>query len=417
MTFKKITLVATCAAISLLGTTSTNFANAAGFYIQEQSVKGLGAAFSGSATSIDDASTVFFNPAGMTKLDTLEFTGGVSLIAPDADLTDTGTTAPAGQPVGEKSGNPYNLTPIPNLYGVMPLTDYLWGGVGVSAPFGLGSSYSDGWFGRYDSTDTELKTINITPALAVKATEWLSIGLGVDIQYADANLQAAAFGGTEGLSRLEGNDWSYGYNAGIQIKPLKSTEIGIHYRSAMHHQLEGNISVEGSTGADFSTTGSAKLKLPDIATFGIAHDLTDKTRLMGQATWFGWNNFNDITAISDAGAVLSTTPQNYQTTWAFAFGVEHNWNEQWTFRAGYQYDETPTDDLFRTTRTPDGDRNWFSVGATHKVTPNLDLDLAATYIHVGDGTVNVSRNSGLATVRADTEGQVGILAVGLSYKF
>ena len=392
-------------------------AQAAGFYIQEQSVKGLGYAFSGSTTSIDDASTIYFNPAGMTKLDGAQINAGVHVLMPDSELSDRGTTAPPGRPVGDESDNPYDPSPIPNLYGAVPLTDNFWFGVGVSAPFGLGSEYDDGWFGRYDSTSSELKTINIAPSIALKATEWLSFGLGLDIQYAEANLQGAAFAGTEGLSRLAGDDWSMGYNAGIQIKPIESTQIGFHYRSAMDHKLEGTISAEGTTGADFRTDGSAELNLPDIATMGIEHKINDTTRIMGQATWFGWNNFQDIVAIDNTGNIRSTAVQNYQTTWAFSIGAEHDLNEKWTVRAGYQYDETPTTDLYRTTSTPDGDRNWFSVGATHKLTPKLDLDFAATYIHVGDESINISRNSNLANIRADSEGQVGIVAVGLTYKF
>ena len=316
---------------------------AAGFYIQEQSVRGLGYAFSGSTTSIDDASTIYFNPAGMTKLDGAQVNVGVHAILPDADLSDTGTTAPGALPVGPESDSPYSLTPVPNLFGALPITDQLWIGLGVTAPFGLGNEYDDGWFGRFDSTTTELKTINVAPTIALKATDWLSLGAGLDVQYADANLQANAFAGAEGLSRLVGDDVSIGYNAGIQIKPCETTEIGIHYRSAISHELEGIISAEGTGAGDFRVGGSADLNLPDIATFGVAHDLTEDTRIMAQATWFGWNNFQDITAIDNAGTQRSQVVQNYQTTWAFSVGAEHDINEDWTVRAGYQYDENTND--------------------------------------------------------------------------
>ncbi len=413
MTFKKYAFMGSCAVLAIF---AAPYANAAGFYIQEQSVKGLGAAFSGSSTSIEDASTVYFNPAGMTKLEEMQGNLGVHLIAPDSNLEDTGTTLPPGITESDNNSN-FSIEPVPNAYGVIPLTDKIWAGFGTSAPFGLGSEYDHDFFGRYDATQTDLKTINFTTAMAYKATEWLSVGLGVDVQYADANLQSAAFAGTEGISRLEGDDWSYGYNVGVQIKPFERAEIGVHYRSAIKHELHGTISAEGTGAGDFRTTGSADLDLPDIATFGAAYDLTNKTRLMAQATWFGWNNFEDITAVSSAGTVISSVTQNYENTWAFAFGVEHDWNDQWTVRAGYQHDETPTNDEFRTTRTPDGDRNWFSTGATFKYTDHIELDFAATYIDVGDETVNVSRNAGLSNVRADTDGRVGIISAAFNYKF
>lgn len=402
-------------------------AHAAGFYIQEQSVKGLGTAFSSSATSLEDASTVYFNPAGMTKLNDVQINVGTHLLIPSADLNNTGSTfdfngpAPGGVGpiVGNDGGNPYSATPVPNFFVTAPvIQDKLWAGFGISAPFGLANDYNDGWFGRYDSTKTELTTINVSPSLAIKATDWLSIGGGVDIQYAEAELKSAISNiVSEGVSTLEGDDWSVGYNVGLQLAPLENTEIGIHYRSAMSHTLDGRISVQGLSAGNFDVAGTADLNLPDIATFGIAQDISEHFRLFGQATWFGWNNFEDIHAKNDAGGTISNTLQNYQTTWAFSVGGEYDVNEKWTLRAGYQHDSTPTTDEYRTSRTPDGDRNWFSAGATYNVMPNLDLDLAATYIDISEETINLSRNSGLANITADTEGSVGIIALGLTYRF
>lgn len=405
--------------LSLFVFTPNQQSQAAGFYIQEQSVKGLGSAFSGSVTSLEDASTIFFNPAGMAKLDRPQINAGAHVLIPNSHLTDTGSTFPGASVALNDGGNPYSPTPIPNFYAAYPVVqDRLWAGIGVSAPFGLSNDYKDGWFGRFDSTETSLTTINIQPSIAVKATDWLSIGGGLDIQYVDAKLKSAASNvASEGLSTLKGDDVSYGYNVGIQIKPLPHTEIGAHYRSSVEHTLDGRISVEGLTAGNFDVAGTADLNLPDIATFGIAHDVTDKLRLTGQATWFGWNSFQEIRAVNQAGTTLSNVVQNYQTTWAFAIGGEYDVNDKLTVRAGYQHDETPTTDLYRSSRTPDGDRNWFSAGGSYKLNTNMEIDFAATYIDISDETINVSRNSGLATVRADTEGSVGIVALGLTYKF
>lgn len=421
MNLKKLT--ATILSTSLLVATGHSV-QAAGFYIQEQSVKGLGSAFSGSTTSIDDASTVYFNPAGMTKLDRAQINAGVDFIIPDADIRDTGTVNAVGG-LGVATGNPYEVTPVPHLYGVAPLGDLiglpLWVGIGVSAPFGLGSDYTDNYFARYDSTDTHLKTINIAPSIAVKATDWLSLGGGIDVQYAEADLKSAVFvgAGTVGQSQLKGDDWTVGYNIGLQVQPTfsPSTEIGLHYRSAISHTLEGEINIEGTTVGDSSTPGGADLDLPDILTFGVAHDITPETRVMGQATWFGWNNFQDIHAKNKAGGTISNTVQNYSNTMAFAVGAEHDLNETWTIRAGYQFDETPTNNTFRTTRTPDGNRNWFSGGATYKLNDNLEFDFAATYIDVSEEKINLQRNGAVSAIRAKTGGDVKIVSVGLSYKF
>ena len=123
-------------------------ANAAGFYLQEQSVRGLGSAFSGSTTNLDDASTIFFNPAGMTKLDGLQAQGGVHVLLPSSDLDDTGTTSgpSGGLPVGGDSSNPYSASPVPNGFLSYQVSDKLWAGIGLTAPYGLSSEYDAGWF-------------------------------------------------------------------------------------------------------------------------------------------------------------------------------------------------------------------------------------------------------------------------------
>lgn len=403
---------------------------AAGFYLQEQSVSGLGAAFAGQAAIARDASIVYFNPAAMTQLDGAQMNAAVHLLSPSTSITNTGSTIDTNPAAGvttttisgDNGGNPYDLSPLPNLHMAMPLAnDRLWAGFSLSAPFGLANEYNEGWFGRFDSTKTELKTIDLAPSLAYKINDRLSIGGGVNVQFAEAELNSAVRVVSEGDSSLKGKDWSAGYNAGLFFKPTPTTDMGLHYRSKISHTLDGRIVVTGtgSAAVNRDDSGVADLNLPDIAQFAIAQDVNERLTLLGSATWFGWNRFESIRAVNDAGTEISNVVQNYQTTWAFAVGAEYTLSDEWTVRGGYQFDETPTTDEYRTSRTPDGDRNWFSGGGTYKINDVLSLDIAATYIHVGEGTLSLSRNipTALADIRADTEGEVGIFAMGLNYKF
>lgn len=397
-------------------------ANAAGFFIQEQSVSGLGAAFAGQAAMPRDASTIFFNPAGMTYLNGTNGNIGVHLLAPYSDVDDTGTSnALLGQPTGGDTDNPYDIEPVPNAFLSHQINDRYWVGVGVTAPFGLVNDYDDDYFARYDSISTELITINLQPSFAAKISDRLSFGAGVDIQYADAELKAAVFnplagGVTEGVSTLEGDDISFGYNIGMMYDATPDTRLGLHYRSQVNHKLDGNISAAGTTGADFSLNGEANLNLPEIVNFGAAHQINDQWTVMGGLTWFGWSNFERITAVTDGGTVLQDQAQNYKNTWAVNLGAEYEYSPEWTFRGGVQYDETPTQDGFRSTRTPDGDRIWVSSGATYNIDEKWSFDMAATYINVGEEDIDLVRNTG-SSIQAENNGHVGILAVGLNYKF
>lgn len=421
--FRNTLLMATVAVVAL---GVTRQADAAGFYIQEQSVQGLGGAFSGGVSNLNDPSTIFFNPAGMTRLQGYQAQAGANLLVPTSKIKDRGTTAPPTATLGGKSGNPYDPSPVPNAYLSAEIGNGFWGGIGITAPYGLASEYKQGWFGRFDSTKTELTIIDIQPTLAYKINDMISIGAGVNFQHSDADLRSRVMLGaaTEGNNKLTGKDWGYGYSIGVQIKPIESTTIGLNYKSEVHHNMKGQIQVTTLAGTvvgagTLTTPGSAKLTTPDQASLGVSHKVNDRLTLQGQATWFGWNNFDNISAFRNTGALASRVDQNYQTTWAFALGAEYVATEAWTLRGGVQFDETPTTDLYRTSRTPDGDRTWLSVGATYDINPAWDLDMAATYIFIGDEDIALTRTTatGNSVIRGETEGSVGILALAATYKF
>lgn len=392
-------------------------AEAAGFYIQEQSVSGLGNAFAGQVASPRDSSIVYFNPAGMAHLKGTNINVGVHVIAPDADLKDNGSTLALGSATGPNPSNPYDPTPVPNgSISYETIEDTLWLGVVVAAPFGLGSDYGTEWFGRNDSTKTHLETIEITPSFAYKVNETLSIGGGITYSKSDATLESVTTTApnTDQFTQLKGDDHAFGWNVGVMYEPIEGTMLGAHYRSGIHHDLEGNLTSPAGVNA-----ATAELDLPDIAQIGINQRINEKWSVQAGATWFGWNSFDNITAVSLANTQLTRIEQNYQTTWAFAVGAEYEMNDKWTLRAGYQFDETPTTDEYRTSRTPDGDRHWFAAGATYDINDKFSLDMAATYIDVGEESINVTRNvtGALADVRGDTDGSVAIVALGLNYKF
>ena len=421
--------VAVTSALALLA--GAQPADAAGFYIKEQSVTGLGRAFAGESAISEDASTIFFNPAGMTRLQGPEASAGVHLLVPRADLENRGSTSTARTAIGAVTrpigggdgGNPYDPTPVPNAYFAYPLMDRdLWVGLGVSAPFGLANKYNADWFGRYDSIETELLTINIAPSVAYKVLDWVSIGGGIDIQYADAKLTNAIFAGPAGdvISNLEGNDWSVGYNVGVLFEPLPTTRIGVHYRSRIDHTLDGDVKLN-RTGASLSNLpGTADLDLPDIIAVGFTHDVTPDLTLMAEYNWYGWSSFKEI-RVKRSGLADQVVTQNYDDTFSVAVGAQYKLNEAWTVRSGFQYDETPTVNGFRSTRTPDGDRYWLSAGLSYDVSDNFTVDVAYTHVFIDDADID-TRQPGAAPIlstntRAVSEGSVDIFAAALRYKF
>ncbi len=400
----------------------------AGFFIQEQSTSGLGASFAGEAAMPRNASILFYNPAGMTYLEGRQLNAGAHVIIPMADLDNTGSNLVGGLragPVGGDVDNPYSPTPVPNFHFATPLSEIpnTWLGLSISAPFGLSNEYDQESFVRYDSIKTSLKTYNIQPSVAYKFNDRLSFGGGIDIQYADAELsQAVDLGLADGVSEFAGSDTSVGWNVGLMYEPAEDWRLGAHYRSGISHDLNLNFTTFAPGGVVVASDGgaSADLELPDIATLAAAYDYNDQWTVMGHVMWFGWSNFDSITALSSASTVITSLPQNYENTFAYALGAEYEHSDVWTFRGGVQYDETPTQDGFRSTRTPDGDRIWGSVGATYSMNEAMDIDFSATYIDVAGEDINVSRiqpSGAVANINAEAKQRIGIFAVGLNYKF
>lgn len=433
------------AAASAASAVSTQ-AQAAGFYLQEQSVSQQGSAFAGAVANPEDASTIFFNPAGMTQLSTPSISGGVSVLVPKTEIRNTGSTAgpTAGAGAayaGSQGGNPFDPTPVPSFYGVYPVEGgNVWLGIGVSSPFGLANDYGENWFGRYDSTKSELLSVNVAPVIAYKFNDRLSVGGGPNIQYVKARLEnalpcpAAICGGaaftpaTDGLSVLKGDSIGFGFNIGAMYALNDRTQFGVHYRSKMDQTVDGEVDVSGLLGPLAANNGvrfaEAELKQPDTASIGFAHKYDDRLTILGSASWFGWSNFDEIRVEFDAGGPDSVTPEAFDDSFSVALGAKWQQNENWTFRGGVQYDQTPTTLPDRSTRTPDGDRYWLSLGATYNVNDRLSLDLAASHLFITDGDIALTKRfyAGSAVdttvnVNGRAESSVEIFSLQANWKF
>ncbi|MGB8276289.1 MAG: outer membrane protein transport protein [Alphaproteobacteria bacterium] len=417
----------------------------AGFALQEQGPLGLGRANAGQAAAAADASTAFFNPAGLTELSRAQAAAGVHVVVPRIGLTDRGSTAATPGSLGAAvavgggdGGNPAKPTPIGSLYGVWPMPDgQTWLALALNAPFGLGVKYDDGWFGRYDSTESRLTVLDMAPTLARRITDWLSIGAGLDVQHANAKLANAvpnplAAGGptaaTDGLFRAQGTSTAVGVNVGVLIKPDGATRIGLHYRSAITHELAGTAVIAGLTGALAGNNGPVKFKgdlnLPDMATLGAAFDVTDRLTLLGHVSWTGWSAFKEIRFRFADGRADAVTPAHYRDTWSAAVGAEFALSRVWQIRTGFEFDETPTVDGFRDTRVPDGNRYWIAAGTSYEIADRITVDVAYAHLFVEHGPIDVTHALFAGTAAASSARVVGvadsaidIFSAGLRYVF
>lgn len=410
---------------------------AGGFYLQEQSPLAVGRAFAGEAAAADSAATVFYNPAGMTGLPGAHVDLGGHVLLVETSQADRGSTRTAAGNRGSfptgggNGGNPFaQPILIPSGYLTTQVArSRLWLGLGISAPFGVKVVYDPGWFGRYDSIRSDVKSLNYQPSAAFKISDNLSIGGGVDIQTLTATLTSALPNVSpllpDGLLTIEGQDMAFGWNAGIagSFGPLR---LGASYRSHIDHRLSGRFVVAGLLGPLAGNNGArrafAPISTPDIATIGAVYGIGN-ARLLAGASWYNWSRFKNI-VVENGGVRFLDSAQNYRDTYSGSVGVEVDVAPKLTLRVGGMYDQTPTRDAYRTTRVPDGNRLWATGGATYRV--NQTISTTISYAHVFVKRANVARTDALfagtpavttVSTLSTNRGNADEIATSLSLRF
>jgi len=457
--------IQTCGVAGLLSLACTNTL-ASGFALIEQSVSGMGTAYAIGSAGINDASTVYFNPAGMSRLPGSRITGNLQIVNANTDVKADGYYNPnnaamvgtglAGTSISGKPKDDTGLTAaVPSGYISHQYNDRIWMGIGVGAPFGLETEYDDLWVGRYHAIKSELLTYNLNPSIAFKIDEHATLGFGLNAMYADGELtQAVDVGlgdflaagaammppnlpwypnavGTSAFdskAKVTGDDWGFGYNVGVLLEPTDHTRLGMHYRSKIELELEGERKITGPYYID-KQDASLDVHLPDSLSLSAYHGLNSQWAVMADVTWTQWSKLNSLEVEFENGS-LSVTPLNWEDTTRVAVGTEYTRNQKWIFRGGLAFDPTPVpNSTLRTPRVPDNDRTWLTFGATYKYNPDISFDFGYAHLFVDDpkltGTADANDPTapfpvgltGTHALNAKYDASVDIVSAGFNWKF
>lgn len=429
----------------------------AGFALIEQSVSGLGTAFSNAAEA-DDPTTVYFNPAGMTLLNGTQAVGALHYISPSAVFhTQTARNVLGGSLGSDSGGNGGKVGYVPNFYATSNLGRVAVG-LGINAPFGLATEYNQNWVGRYHAVKSSVRTLNINPAVAVKVGDRLSLGAGFNAQYLDVQLSNRVdFGLASGAAPIASNpnadvyadltadSWGFGWNLGALFSYSEGGRVGLSYRSQIEHSVEGDADftvvnpgflnavnpalLAAATGFFPDQGVSGDITLPATASLNIYQELTPAWAVTADVTWTEWSSFDRLVINFEQGvgaglaSKQSVTTENWEDNWRYCLGTSYKANDALTLRAGVAYDEgVIPSSTYRTPRIPDEDRFWTAAGFGYKLNDRMNLDFGYVHLFVKDAKMdkiddNTGENRGRGTVIGEFQNHVDILSAQLVMKF
>lgn len=415
---------------------------ASGFALIEMNASGQGNSYAGAAVGTNDASTIFFNPAGMMNLERDQLAIAAHYIIPSADFNNDGSVTAPQPPGGAVGPGTVFLSGddddggenafVPNLYWVKTINAQTKFGLGVNAPFGLTVDYDDEWVGRYHALLSELLTVNINPSIAYRVNDKLSVGAGLSVMLADANLSSAIdFGAfcyaanpfgpancdgaglspsnlgtdnSDGELELEADnfdDIATGFNLGLIYQISDRTKIGVAYRSEVDISVEGdgdftvpnNVTLQtlvGGSGAFVDTDIGVDVTLPASFSVSVAPHQIDKFTWLVDVTWTGWSSFDELRIEYDNPAQPdSVTTEDWDDSMRYAVGFDYQYSDKIILRSGIALDETPVPSAERRTpRLPGDDRTWQSFGLTYMVNNDMTFDFGYSHLFIDDAKID-----------------------------
>lgn len=441
-------------AILIAGMFQCGIAEASGFQLFEQTVSSVATAGADQAAT-GDATTALYNPAAMAWLRGTHLSLVTSVIKPTGHFSVSEARS-AAQVIGAglaggSGGDPGSYNVLPSLFYVHALNDQAAFGLSMTSTFGLSTHYDNGWVGRYHALDSKFATYEITPELAIALDDKLAVALGLSAQYARAELSNAIdFGGvclglaaqepgfgavcaasgmavpgqliSDGLFRVKGTSWAYGWNAAVSYLAAPGLEFGAAYRSHVQHNLKATTTFDKPASlpgviaaqAAFSNgDASAKIELPESVTVATKIGGLKEWTFMAALTWTRWSRFRDIAIRFDNGTADTALLERWHDTVRAAIGASYRYDARWSWHVGLAYDPTAIPDVYRGPRIPEQTRTIVAFGGEYAASKNDTIGLG--YQHQFQRRVSLDLNDPIAGRLAGTYERPYIDVVAIQY--
>ncbi len=403
---------------------------AGGISLYEFGSPDVGLAAAGYAARAQDASTVFTNPAGMSRLEKSQVLGGLQALYGNVQFSPNSATTNTGDDGGIAVG----WIPAGSAFVVQKLNPNWSIGFGVLSYFGLSENYGDTWVGRYYAQNGTLMGITLTPAVSYKVNDWLYLGAGANIMYGSIKSSVAVNNFLEirpdGQMNYSDREWGYGGNFGILVEPKPGTRFGLTYLTEVKLDFSAAPTFSGLgplldallTSRGLKTNPlDIKVTVPQMVMFSAYHELNRQWAVMGNVGWQQWSQFGQVDIGINTTDPRSLTANNdFNDTWHVALGVQYRpaIETKWTITAGVAYDSSAVDDDKRSVTLPMGEAWRFALGAQYAITPALSVGGAYEFIWMGDMSVNQERGPVAGRVSGDfSNSSISVFALNLKWTY
>jgi long-chain fatty acid transport protein len=394
-----------------------------GFALRESSASNLANAFAGSVSSARDASTGYYNPAGLSEFKCPELVVSGAYIKGHLKLYNlSGKNNAGGTVVGNQPTKPKSSGVVPGIHLAMPINNAWTFGFNVTTPFGLNTKYQGADFARYMATESKIYTLDISPSISYKVNHQWSVGFGLDALYVKATLAAAINVGLAAdgfLINQAGHGWATGFHAGLMYKPSEDTKMGLTYHSRFTPRVRGSVvSNLFALGTPAPATVTGRVNMPDRISYGVTHKYDEKWLAMGELEWTHWSRFKDVRFNYYNPPHSQVVEQYYfKNTYRLSLGADYKYSKPLTLKGGFAFEQAPTNKTFVSPRLPDANRFWLAVGAKYAFNKNISVDGAYAHLFFKNITGHLNGVGDSRTLNANYKSSADIVGVQLTWNF
>lgn len=349
--------------------------SAAGFRLPNQSAfaTARGNAFVATA---NNASAVYYNPAGIAQHDGQEIELGLYSINFSVDANKAG---------GSFSNND-EIQFVPQAFYTNASESWSWG-IGLYAPFGLGNEWPENTDFTSITTSAEITYLSLSPVIAKELMPNLSLGFGLTINYVDAELEQGIGLVPGDRFNYSGNDYGLGFVIGVLWDSEGSHRIGANYRSGVTHNLSGNSRVSF---IPTSSNSDLEIEIPATFTVGYAYQPNETWDFEMNIEWGDWSKLDQVVITNSPLGVNVPIDFAWEDGLIYQFGATRKF-DSYALSFGYDYNEGIQSDDFYTPAISDANRHWFNIGVS-KLETNNPWTIAYQYGTSSRKVVNANAN-------------------------